>query len=98
MRKISIGLLMLLLLTSIAGFSQDSSRTRTSAGRIRNYTDVITKDAISDKGLFTVHKVADKYYFEIPDSLLRRDLLWITRYAAIPSGFGGGFVNAVSSV
>jgi hypothetical protein len=99
MRKNSIGLLVILLLITANGFSQDSSRTRTSAGRgIRNYTDVITKDAISDKGLFTVHKVADKYYFEIPDSLLRRDLLWITRYAAIPSGFGGGFVNAGSSV
>jgi len=33
-----------------------------------------------------VHKVADKYFFEIPDSLLSRDFLWITRYAAIPAG------------
>ena len=76
----------------------DTSRRATPAGRIKNYSDVITKEAISDKGLFTIHKVADKYYFEIPDSLLRRDFLWITRFAAIPAGLGGGFVNAGSSV
>lgn len=72
--------------------------TRPAKTGTRNYNDVITKEAISDRGLFTVHKVSDKYYFEIPDSLLRRDFLWITRFAAIPSGLGGGFVNAGTSV
>ena len=76
----------------------DTTRRAAPRGGLRAYTDVITKDAISDKGLFAVHKVADKYYFEIPDSLLRRDFLWITRFAAIPSGLGGGFINAGSSV
>src|SRR3982751_4762618 len=33
------------------------------------YKDVITDKAITDEGLFKVHKVDDKYYFEIPDSL-----------------------------
>ncbi len=66
--------------------------------KIKKYTEVITKDAVSDAGLFTAHKVADKYYWEIPDSLLGRDMLWITRYAAIPEGLGGGYVNAGSSV
>lgn len=90
----------LLLLVSYAGFAQDTTRPHTTGGRsgIRSYADVITKDAISDTGLFTVHKVAGRYYFEIPDSLLRRDFLWITRYAAIPAGFGGGYINAGSSV
>ena len=34
------------------------------------YKEVITDKAITKKGLFTVHKVEDKYYFEIPDTLL----------------------------
>ena len=87
---------LLLLNTALPLIAQETSRP--SRTGIKNYSDVITKDAISDIGLFTVHKVADKYYFEIPDSLLRRDFLWITRFAAIPSGLGGGFVNAGSSV
>ena len=33
------------------------------------YADVITAKAKTDKGLFTTHRVEDKYYFEIPDSL-----------------------------
>ncbi|TXK36703.1 zinc-dependent metalloprotease [Pontibacter qinzhouensis] len=80
---------------------QEPDRLRTappSRGGGRSYSDVITKAAISDKGVFTVHKVADKYYYEIPDSLLRRDFLWISRFASLPSGLGGGYINAGSSV
>ncbi len=57
------------------------------------YADVITAEAISDEGLFTVHKVDDDYFFEIPDSLLGRDMLLISRIAGVPPGLGG-FVPA----
>src|SRR5688572_11116171 len=40
-----------------------------------NYTKLIKPHALTRKGLFTVHRVDDNYYFEIPDSLLGRDLL-----------------------
>jgi len=33
------------------------------------YKEVITGKAKSSKGLFTVHKVDDKFYFEINESL-----------------------------
>ncbi|HEV7346919.1 zinc-dependent metalloprotease [Telluribacter sp.] len=65
---------------------------------MKSYSELITKDAVTDQGLFTIHKVADKYYYEIPDSLLKRDFLWISRFASLPSGLGGGYVNAGSSV
>ena len=92
-------LAILIFIASIA-HAQDSTSQRPTVQRTgpKNYSDVITKDAVTDAGLFNVHKVGAKYYFEIPDSLLRRDFLWITRFAAIPAGFGGGFVNAGSSV
>ncbi len=64
----------------------------------KSYGEIITKDAVSDKGVFTIHKVADKYYYEIPDSLLTRDFLWVSRFASLPSGLGGGYINAGSSV
>ncbi len=93
-------LLVVLFFTATITKAQDTTTQRTSTQRTgpKNYNDVITKDAVTDQGLFSVHKVGTKYYFEIPDSLLRRDFLWITRFAAIPAGFGGGFVNAGSSV
>ena len=43
------------------------------------YKEVITDKAKTSKGLFTVHKVEDKYYFEIPPRLLGRDILVVNR-------------------
>ena len=52
------------------------------------FDDVITEDAVSDEGLFTVHKVGDDYFFQIPDSLMGRDMLLISRSSGIPAGMG----------
>jgi hypothetical protein len=63
---------------------------------IKPYDKVITKDAISDDGLFMVHKVDKKYYFEIPNKLLDKDMLLVSRLSKLPSNLGGGYVNAGS--
>lgn len=62
---------------------------------IKPYSEVITKKAKTDTGLFTVHNIEDKYYYEIPDSLLNREMLMVTRIAKTASGigFGGGKQN-----
>jgi len=60
------------------------------------YKDVITDKAKTSKGLFTVHKVEDKYYFEIPDSLMGRDIMAITRFSKVAGGggvYGGELAN-----
>ena len=46
------------------------------------------KGALSQTGLFTVRHIEDKYYFEVPDSMLGRLFLWVTRFTAVPQGFG----------
>lgn len=61
-----------------------------SKNGIKAYNNVITKDADSDAGLFTVHKVNDKYYFEIPDSLLEREILVVSRISGTIDGFNFG--------
>lgn len=63
-------------------------------GKIKDYDKVITKDAKSDEGLFDVHLVGEKYYFEIPMNYLDTDMLLVTRFAKLPSNLGGGYVNA----
>src|SRR5699024_6386379 len=35
-----------------------------------------------------IHKVKNQYYFEIPDSLLGRDILVVTRFIKTPAGAG----------
>ena len=47
--------------------------------KIRPYQAVITKDAITQKGLFTVHRVRDSIFIELPDSLFDRRLQMIKR-------------------
>jgi hypothetical protein len=68
---------------------------RTSTGP-KPYGEVITGKARSMKGLFTVHKVDDKYYFEIPDALMGREVMAITRYTKVAGGgrvYGGELAN-----
>ena len=59
------------------------------------YKEVITEHAVSHAGLFTVHRVADKWYFEIPDSIFGRDILVSTRFSKTAAGgnYGGEQVN-----
>lgn len=58
---------------------------------MKKFSEVITKDAESDEGLFNVHKVKDKYYFEVPNELLEREMLLVTRVAGSTQNlsFGG---------
>jgi len=65
--------------------------TATAKGSIKPFDKVITAKAVTSKGLFTVHKVEDKYYFEIPDSLLNREIMMTTRYSKTA---GGGNIYA----
>lgn len=57
------------------------------------YKEVITAKAETSKGLFWVHKVEDRFYFEISDSLLQRDMLVVNRISQAPAGLrsGGSF-------
>jgi hypothetical protein len=64
-------------------------------GDIKPYADVITKEALSDAGLFTVHKIDDAFFYEIPDTLFGKEMLMVTRISKTASGvgFGGGKQN-----
>lgn len=57
------------------------------------YKEVITAKAETSKGIFWVHKVEDRYFFEIPDSLMQRDMLVVNRISQAPAGLrsGGSF-------
>ncbi len=75
----------------------EQSKTQTpkkKQGKIKDYDKVITKDAVSDEGLFDVHLVGEKYYFEIPMDYLNTDMLLVSRFSKLPSNLGGGYVNA----
>ena len=78
-------------------FAQQRDTTRNGAPGLsrstgpKPYKEVITDKAKTDEGLFKVHKVDEKYYFEIPDSLLNRDILVVNRISKAAAGMRNGF-------
>jgi len=95
----------LLLLGFLPLLAQKSDTTSISAGPKKEtptkpgpkaFADVITKKATSQKGVFTVHFLDDKYFFEIPDNLLGRELMAVTRFTKVAAGaskYGGEVAN-----
>jgi len=72
-----------------------SESEKPKKGGIEPYEKVITKEAKTDKGLFDVHKIDSKYFYEIPDSLFNKEMLMVSRISktATGIGFGGGKIN-----
>ncbi|MEL7343059.1 MAG: DUF5117 domain-containing protein, partial [Bacteroidota bacterium] len=58
---------------------------------IMPYDKIVSSQAVSDTGLFTVHKIGSKYYFEIGNELLEKEILVVSRIAGTVEGlsFGG---------
>ncbi len=56
----------------------------------RPYDRVITKDAKSDDGVFTVHRIRERVYYEIPKDQLGKEFLWVTQIAKTTVGQGQG--------
>lgn len=52
---------------------------------LKPYAQVITPKAKSSFGFLAVHKVDNNYFFEIPDSMLNRDILIVNRISKAPT-------------
>ncbi|MEE8117547.1 MAG: zinc-dependent metalloprotease [Gemmatimonadales bacterium] len=65
---------------------------------IKPYADVITDEAQTDSGLFHVHEVETKLYYEIPNELLGREMLLVTRIARTHTNIGYGGEKANTQV
>lgn len=98
--KIVTGLLSLFLLAGcgIFGASQDetpsdrsaSQRAATSDNGIKSFSDVIEDSFEKDEGLFTVYEDDGTFFYEIPDSLLGREMLMVSRISRTADGIGYG--------
>ncbi|SFE76338.1 protein of unknown function [Chitinophaga sp. CF118] len=52
----------------------------------KKFSEIIKADAKADTGLFNIYKQDDKVFFEIPDSLLGRDILIVNRISKSAAG------------
>lgn len=67
-------------------------------GDLKKYDEVITKEAKTQPGLFKVHRIDEKVYWEIPADKLGRDLLWQAEIAELPASVGFPGTPAGTSV
>ena len=77
--------------------SEDEAGKKDDDSPFKAYDEVITDKAISDDGLFGVHRVDEDWYFEVPDSLLEKEMLLISRIAQTPANLSP-FINGGSKV
>ena len=94
-KNISTFLFCLLLSLNLNAQKPSVKEDAKKSKKEKTYKDIITKEAITDNGLFDIHKVKEKYYYEINDTLFGREMLMVTRIAKTASGlgFGGGKQN-----
>ncbi len=53
--------------------------------KLKSYAEVISKNAKTQKGVFKIHCVKNDFYFEIPDSLMKRDFLLVNKISKVSS-------------
>ena len=76
--------------TPPAGGGQERPGRPDQAPEPKPYDRVITKEAKSDEGVFTIHTIKEKVYYEIPKSELGKEFLWVSQIARTTLGVGYG--------
>jgi hypothetical protein len=61
-----------------------------AATRPQPYDRVITAEAKTDDGIFKVHRIGERLFFEIPKAELDKDFLWVTQIKRTTTGAGWG--------
>lgn len=62
----------------------------------KEFDEFIDSTAVSQTGLYGIHFMKDKWYFEISDTLLGREIMSVSRYSQTAAGgsiYGGELVN-----
>jgi hypothetical protein len=96
--KKMIGFLSLVSAVNFVAAQDSTGIKKTESAKVKSYSEVISARAVTKNGMFNVYKQDEKYYFEIPDSLLGRELLFTTRLSKVPTGspmYNGELVNSI---
>ena len=95
------------MLQSMVAFSQDKKTKKKDAAKTENevkkdstasksdimaYNDFI-KDAVTKDGLFKIHTIKEKIYFEIPNEVLGKDLLIVNKISSVPAQINNAGIN-----
>ncbi|ATL45912.1 hypothetical protein COR50_01335 [Chitinophaga caeni] len=59
----------------------------------KKFDELINDKAVADTGLFNIYKQEDRYFFEIPDTLLNRDMIVVSRLSKSAAGMRAGMMG-----
>jgi len=95
--NVRISTLLAVCLFSAPAYAQTPvKKADSTAKKPVEYKKIIPESAKAQQGLFDIRQVEQKWYFEVPDSLLGRYLLTVSRYVSTAQGmgsYGGEKVN-----
>ena len=74
----------------VGGTGQERPGRPDQPSEPKPYDRVITKEAKSDEGVFTIHTLKEKVYYEIPKNELGKEFLWVSQIARTTLGVGYG--------
>jgi hypothetical protein len=110
MKLASLGLIVFILMGSVISVQAQKKKKKNAPEEtaeaapkkkedkngVKPYSKVITSEAKTDEGLLSVHRVNDKFYYEIPSTLLGREMIMVTRIAKTADnlGYGGQKTNS----
>ena len=109
-KKLTLFIVFLLIFSAPETFAQSRKKRKADKNAVakvdtkasdakkepKPYKKVIDSSAVTQRGLIDVHKIDNKYLFEIPDAILGSEMMTITRYSKTPAGggiFGGEEIN-----
>ena len=68
--------------------AQGQTRPQAPAEGPKPYREVITAQAVTDSGVFIIHRIGEKLFYEIPRSLFGRDFLFVADQRGTARGVG----------
>ena len=83
---------------------QDVSRESSSSSQgddkkgMKPYKEIVTQGMETDDGLFSIHRDGQKLLYEIPDDLVNKELLLVTRISKTANNIGYGGMKANTQV
>jgi len=79
------------ILATAFAFVTEASAQGSQPPALRPYGEVITAAAKTDDGIFKVHRIGDRLFYEIPTAELDKDFLWVIKLkeTTLGAGFGG---------
>lgn len=97
-------ILFVLILSNFSGFAQDKKETSKEDNSVEKDSlkfsddkklsyEKFLKEGHVKTGLFNVYSIKEDYFFEVPDSLLARDLLVVNKVSSVPYALNGHGLN-----